>query len=146
MAEAVRKSRLMFLKLMAKLFASVLTLFGVLSSCENSREIIAPYGVQGVTIYGKTYSSGDSSSIAGIQIKLSNPDSAVEYAETTSDDSGFYALEIHTYEITLPDSILLTATDIDGVENGSFASKDPLLYVEEDEYYDIDLYLQEDDE
>ena len=145
MAEAVRKSRLVFLKLMAKLFASVLTLFGVLTSCGRG-EIMAPYGVQGVSIHGKTLSSIDSSSIAGIHIELSSADSSVEFDDTFSDDSGFYHLGIDTYEITFPDSVRLTATDIDGAENGSFASKDTLLYVEEDEYYDIDLYLQEDDE
>lgn len=145
MAEAVRKSRLMFLKLMAKLFASVLTLFGVLTSCGKG-EIMAPYGVEGVTIHGKTLSSEDSSGIAGIQIKFSNADSTVEFAETISYSSGQYQLFVDTYENTLPDSIRLTATDIDGAENGSFASKDTLLYHDGSECYDIDLYLQEDDE
>ena len=59
---------------------------------------------------------------------MSNADSTVEFAETTSDSSGSYHLQIDTDEITLPDSIRLTATDIDGAENGSFASKDTLLY------------------
>ena len=145
MAEAVRKSKLVFLKLIAKLFASVLTLFGVLTSCGKG-EIMAPYGIEGVTIHGKTLSSGDSSSIAGIQIKLSNADSSVEFAETTSDFGGVYILYVDTDEITLPDSIRLTATDIDGAENGSFASRDTLVYLDESQDYDINFFLQEDNQ
>jgi len=145
MAEAVRKSKLEFLKLFAKIFASILSLLGILSSCGRG-ETMAPYGVEGVYIHGKTISSADSSSIAGIQIKLSSPDSTIDFAEATSDSDGRYLMFADANEITLPDSVRLTAADIDGAENGSFASKDTLLFLEEDQYYDIDFFLQEDNE
>lgn len=148
MAEAVRKSKLYFLKLIAKLFASLLSLFGVLSSCDYDR-VTATYGIEGVHFHGYTFSSGDNSNIPEIQVKLSSIDSTVEFAETTSDSSGSYYLGIDTDEITLPDSVLLTATDIDGEENGSFISKDTLLVLDESEFglvYDINFFLPEDTE
>ncbi len=146
MAEAVRKSKFVFLRLIAKLLAYALTLFGVLSSCGD--RVTAAYGIEGVSFYGSTLSSQDSSGIAGIQVKLSSADSSATFGETVSDSLGSYALFFDD-EITLPDSIRLTATDIDGPENGSFLEKDTLLYYEESQYgtvYRIDLHLQEDDE
>ena len=146
MAETVRKSKLMFLKIFAKLFASILSLLGVISGCET---ISADYGVEGVFISGQTLSAADSTNIPGIQVKLSSNDSTEVFGETIADQSGYFNLSVGTGQISLPDSVRLTATDIDGEENGSFAEKDILFYMEEQEDYSsyyINLYMQEDDE
>lgn len=141
MAEAARQSKLVFLKFIAKLFASVLSLFGVLTSCGNN--VTAPYGVEGFFIQGKTISASDLKGIPGIQISVSNPESAEVFAETLTQSHGSYSLHVDPNEVALPDSILLTATDIDGEENGSFISKDTLLYNHESQDYYIDFSLQE---
>ncbi len=142
MAEVVKKSKLLFLKFIAKLFAAVLSLLGVLSGCGNG-EIMAPYGVEGFFIQGKTISASDLKGIPGIQITVSNPESTEVFAETSTQSQGSYSLHIDPDEVVLPDSILLTAADIDGEENGLFISKDTLLYNHESQDYYIDFSLQE---
>ncbi|MCK5133089.1 MAG: hypothetical protein KAR40_13160 [Candidatus Sabulitectum sp.] len=79
MAEAIRKGRLAFLEQFAKLFASVLSISGVLSSgCDL---VSADYGPPGsnLSVYGRTYSSEDSSTVMGLEIRLTSPDSTVDY-------------------------------------------------------------------
>ena len=142
MAEVVKKSKLLFLKFIAKLFAAVLSLLGVLSGCGNG-EIMAPYGVEGFFIQGKTISASDLKGIPGIQITVSNPESTEVFADTLTQSYGDYFIPIDTDEVTLPDSIRLTATDIDGEENGSFIARDTLLSSDGSQDYYIDFSLQE---
>ncbi len=92
MAETVRKSKLTFLKLVAKLFASVLGLIGVLSGCDT---LSADYGVEsvGVSVFGHTVSSFDSSYIEGIQVSLSNTDSTVHYDTAVTGEAGSFHVD-----------------------------------------------------
>lgn len=135
MAEAVRRSRIVFLKLMGKLFASVLTLFGVLSSCDV-REIMVAYGPpEGLLFSGQVVSSSDSSAIPGIQLRLSSPDSSVVYGTSNSLEDGQFNLSVGYQYFPWPKSVLVNVTDTDGELNGSFASKDTLIFPDRDEEY-----------
>ncbi len=132
MAEAVRKSKLAFLKLVAKLFASVLSLIGVLSGCDT---FSADYGVEsvGVSVFGHTVSSVDSSYIEGIQVSLSNTDSTMHYDTAVTGEAGYYNLYIDAMYISLPDTLRIVTADIDGAENGLFAAADTLLEIDPDQ-------------
>ena len=145
MAEAVRKRKFVFLKLIAKLFASVLSLLGVVSGCSGGD---APtYGPPaGVFFQGRVFSSEDSSSVNGIQVQLTNSDLSLVYGTTESSGTGDYYLYLEDDSPPWPDSILVSATDIDGEANGSFAPKDTLIFPDSDEEYQefqIDFVLEE---
>ena len=145
MAEAVRKSKFLFLRLMAKLFASVLSLLGIVSGCGG---LDAPtYGPPaGVYFHGIVVSAEDSSSVTGIQVQLTNPDLTMVYGTTESSGTGNYYLYLEENSPPWPDSILVRATDIDGEANGSFAPKDTLILPDSDEEYQefqIDFVLEE---
>lgn len=141
MAEVVKKSKLAFLKFIARVFASALSLFGVLTSCGNN--VTAPYGVEGVYIQGRVVSASDSKGIQGIEISVSNLEATEVFADTLTQSYGDFFIRIDTDEVTLPDSIRLTATDIDGEENGSFIARDTLLSGDGSQDYYIDFSLQE---
>ncbi len=145
MAEVVRKSKFLFLKLIAKLFASVLSLLGVVSGCSGGD---APtYGPPaGVYFQGMIVSSEDSSSVNGIQVQLSKPDLSSVYGTTLSSENGDYYLYLEENSPPWPDSVLVSTTDIDGEANGSFAPQDTLIFPDSDEEYQefqIDFVLEE---
>lgn len=142
MAEAVRKSRLLFLKFLAKLFASTLSLLGVLSGCDT---LAADYGVEGVYIGGTTFTAEGSLEIPGIQITLSSIDSTEVFDEYITDENGFFNIFAELNQLSDTDSLRLRATDIDGEVNGSFATKDTLLFYDSYEgpqEFDINLFLE----
>ena len=146
MAEAARKGKLMFLKLIAKLFASILPMLGVVSGCSGV-DPMPTYGPPaGVYFQGLVLASEDSSSVSGIQIRLSNPDSTLAYGSTLSEADGNYYLYLEESSPPWPDTVLVSATDIDGEANGSFMSKDTLIFPDSDEEYQefqINFYLEE---
>lgn len=148
MAETIRRSKLAFLKFLAKLISFALALFGVLSSCyEDSMVAYGP--PTGLTVYGDVFSSEDSSLVQGIQIQLSNLDMSTVYNTTYSNENRGYDLYMDGYSPPWPDTILVTATDIDGDTNGSFASKDTLILPDIDEEYQefiIDFSLDSSEE
>ncbi len=149
MAEAAKNGRKALLRLIGKLLASVLSLLGVLSGCNTMMSPSPDYGVLGVLAMGQIHSAVDSNTIAGIQVKLSSPDSIVNYAADTSSSGGDYYLRMGMEYYPWPDSVRLTASDIDGSVNGSFQWKDTLLFLESGQEYQeilIDFYLQSDDE
>jgi len=141
-AETIRRSKLAFLKFLAKLISFALALFGVLSSCyENGMVAYGP--PTDLEVFGRVYSAEDSSHVNGIQIQLSSPDLSTVYNTTLSNADRGYWLFMNTSP-PWPDSILVTATDIDGEENGSFAQKDTLILPDIDEDYqsfEVDFIL-----
>ncbi|MCD4707583.1 MAG: radical SAM-associated putative lipoprotein [Candidatus Sabulitectum sp.] len=144
MAEAVRSGRIVFLRLISKLFASALSLAGILSCCDSVAE--PTYGPP-ATLYfsGQTSSAADSSSIAGIQIQIASPDSSIDYSTSLSDENGQYQQFIENEFYPWPDTVRVIATDIDGDQNGLFAAKDTLLFPERDQEFQefqINFYLE----
>ncbi len=144
MAEAVRKGRIHCLRLIGKLFASVLGFVGVLSSaCVPVRVDYGP-PEPAISVYGRTFSAQDSSSVIGLDIKLTSPDSTVDYGSVIADD-GYFSLYLESADYSpWPDSLRLIATDIDGELNGSFAEKDTILLPDiNEEYVDfhVDFYM-----
>ncbi|MCD4707582.1 MAG: radical SAM-associated putative lipoprotein [Candidatus Sabulitectum sp.] len=141
--EAVRKGQIVYLRSFGKLFASVLSLLGILSGCSMAPD----YGVPSVEVRidGQIRSAEDSSYVQGIQVRLSSPDSSFDYSEYTTIWNGSYELFMGSEYFPWPDSVRLTATDIDGTENGFFEGKDTLLFLEshmEFISFDVDFYLQ----
>lgn len=148
MAETIKRSRLAFLKLLAKLISSVLFMAGVLSSCYKSSNVV--YGPpSALFVFGNVLSAEDSSSIEGIEIKLSNPDMSTVYNTTLSNNQYGFDIYMDGQSSPWPDSILVTATDIDGEDNGSFTAKDTLLLPDtnaEYQEFDVNFVLEETEE
>lgn len=146
MGEMVRKSNLQFLKFTARFFASILSLLGVLSGCDSG--LTAPYGVEGTSLNGKVVSASDHTVIPGIQMSVTNAEGTEVFDDMLTSEDGVYGFSFLNDEVELPHAFLLTASDIDGDENGSFASKDTLLYtnVPGSVYYEIDFSLEEEEE
>lgn len=147
MAEVVRKGRMHCLRLIGKLFASVLGFAGVLSSaCVPVRVDYGP-PEPALCVYGRTFSAEDSSSVIGLDIKLTSPDSLVNYGSDIAYD-GYFSFYLESADYTpWPDSLRLIATDIDGELNGSFAEKDTILLPDINEEYiefNIDLHMLSD--
>ena len=146
MAEAVRRSKVQFLKFVAKLFTSILSLLGVVSGCDT---LAAAYGVEGIFLSGSTFSSEGSIKIPGIQITLSNIDSTEVFDEYITDENGFFNIFAELEQVSDTDSLRLRATDIDGEANGSFAQKDTLILPDIDEDYqsfEVDFILDSNEE
>lgn len=140
MAEKIRNGRMHCLRLIGKLFASVLGLTGVLSSA--CLPVSADYGPPepAISVYGRTFSAEDSSSVVGLEIKLTSPDSLVNYGSVIADD-GYFSLYLESADYyPWPDSLRLIATDIDGELNGSFAEKDTILLPDVNEEY-VDFHV-----
>ena len=136
MAEAVRRSRINFLRLIGKVITSVLAFFGVLSSSSCINGDMPTYGPPaGIYFQGQVLASEDSSSVIGIQVRLSNPDLSSVYGSAESTGGGDYYLYLEQNSPPWPDTVLVSATDIDGEENGSFISKDTLIIPHSDEEY-----------
>ncbi len=146
MAEAARSSRLIFLKLIAKLFTSVLAFFGVLSGSGCTNGFMPAYGPPtGVYFQGQVRASEDSSSVTGIQVQLSNPDLSSVYGTAHSGEYGNYYLPLEQNSPSWPDTVLVSATDIDGEANGSFLPKDTLIIPDSDDEYQefyVDFLLE----
>ncbi|MCK5035731.1 MAG: hypothetical protein KAS73_07565 [Candidatus Sabulitectum sp.] len=136
MAEAVRRSRLVFLNLTAKIFTSVLAFLGVLSGSGCINGDMPTYGPPaGVYFQGQVLAFEDSSSVNGVQVQLSNPDLSSVYGTTQSNPDGKYYLYLEQDSPPWPDTVLVSATDVDGEANGSFAPKDTLIFPDSDEEY-----------
>ena len=146
MAEAARRSRLIFLKLISRLFTSVLAFFGVLSGSGCINGDMPTYGPPaGVYFQGRIRASEDSSSVTGIQVQLTNPGLSAVYGTAESNEHGDYYLPLEQESPPWPDSILVSATDIDGEANGSFLSKDTLIIPDSDDEYQefyVDFLLE----
>ncbi len=141
MAETIKRSKLAFLKFVAKLFTSILSLLGVVSGCDT---LAADYGVEGIFLSGSTFSSESSIKIPGIQITLSNIDSTEVFDEYITDENGFFNIFAELEQVSDTDSLRLRATDIDGEANGSFATKDTLLFYdfyEGPQEFNVNFYL-----
>ena len=151
MADAVRNGRITLLRLSGKVFAAVLSLVGILSCSSGNPEAPPTYGPPspGLYVWGQISSANDSSRIAGIEVKLTSTDSLYDYEADTTYSIQYYGLYMGEEYYPWSDSVRLVATDIDGDLNGSYLSRDTLLFIGSLEYeYDyldlnVDLYLED---
>jgi len=141
------KMRIQFIRWSDLLIGAMLTLLGFSSgSCSKDNEDVKDeYGCPSADykVIGKVVSSANQTTISNIQVKFSQlyyeTDSlgdAVEYVANTvmvyTNDDGSYEVEMNT----VPDSEIdfrLSVSDIDGDENGTFATKDSLINIKDDE-------------
>lgn len=113
---------------MLRLSGCILSMLGVVSSgCSNAAE--PTYGPPSVAIhlFGTTMSSADTAAVAGIEVSALSTDSTTLYSSNLTDSEGNYVLDLILY-YPWPDTLLVTASDIDGAQNGSFLNSDTLIF------------------
>jgi hypothetical protein len=128
MSEAAGNAKRGMLRLSSWILGSILSMLGVVSSgCNNSAE--PTYGPPSVAIrlFGTTMSSADSATVAGIEVSALSTDSTALYSSNLTDSEGNYVLDLMLY-YPWPDTLLVTASDIDGAQNGSFLNADTLIF------------------
>lgn len=127
MAEAVKRTRRNLLQFLGKASGTLLGSLGVITAaCGNAS---VDYGVPpSVNVSGEVKSGGEN--VAGIQVRMLSADGSEVHDSFLSDQYGNYWLEQELTEFSLPDSVLVEATDIDDGENGSFLPADTLVMVE----------------
>jgi len=130
------------------IFSGVLSMLGVLSAgCSNVAEPSYGPPSTSLVLFGTTRSSADSTLVPGIEVSALDADSSTVITSTLTDSQGVYLLYLDSIEFPWPDTLLVTVTDIDGTENGSFLNADTLVFPEvENPYIDMEtnFYLQPD--
>ncbi len=103
------------MKFCTRVFGGILSLFGVITSSCGSMP--CDYGVEpvhAVVVQGMVRS--DTTAIEGIRLQILSMDSSQVYSSSLSGHMGSYYLSSEEK----PDSILITATDVDGEANGLY--------------------------
>lgn len=144
MAELIKNTEKSLVKFCAGIFGAILSLFGVITGSCGSMP--CDYGVEPpprLTIDGSVKSG--TAAVEGIRVQVSSMDSSQVFDSNLSTSQGYFGL----YTEEKPDSILVTATDIDGPDNGlylpaqTFRATDPDL---EEEAFTIDFNLLPDEQ
>ena len=138
MAEAVKRTHLGLLKMISRLSASLLGALGVITaSC--GEEPVA-YGLPpALHIAGDVRSDGEG--IEGLQLRMLSAGSSEVLDSFLSDQYGNYWLDVDLSELSLPDSVIVEATDIDGENNGAYLPSDTLVQVVFQQSSAPDIYL-----
>jgi len=138
----------MVAKFLARMSTFTLSFFSVItSSCDRAP---MAYGVPPhISVEGRVESSGEGIPIPGIQMNMLKSDSSeVISSDISLSPTGRYFLYADCEIFASPDSVIITATDIDGAENGSYLPSDTMIVVEPDsEYfsYEVDFELLPDE-
>jgi hypothetical protein len=151
MSKAVHIAKKRVLMILSGVLGSILSMLGVLSTgCSDSNPVSPSYGPPSTTIvlFGAIRSSADSTFVPGIEISALNADSTTVVSSTLTDAYGNYQLYLDSLEYPWPDTLLVTATDVDGALNGSFLIADSLVFPEVENPYleiEMDFYLETED-
>ncbi len=134
-----RKARKGLLRFAGWLSGSILGTLGVITSgCGWAG---TDYGVPSAVNITGTVTS-DSQPVQGIQLRMVHNGYPDELDIVTSDGYGHYWLEADLSLFSLPDTVTVELTDIDGPLNGSFLPEDTLLPLERDPDLPDMVYLE----
>jgi len=102
-----------------KLIILLLGFLGLATSCDP----VAEYGTPNADFHfkGTVSNSANQAPIENIQVKV-YMDDTIMISQSLTDNTGAYVIDLNLFPIE--QQIKLSATDIDGSENGTFASKD----------------------
>jgi hypothetical protein len=138
----LRNIQIRLLRHAATIFGSLLSFLGVISAACG--ETPTDYGMPlAVYVSGGIESGGQR--IQGIQVRMLSTDSTTVFESTATGTSGSYCIWAELLHFSLPDSVIIEVTDVDGEENGLFLPSDSLLILEyADPYSGGDIYRQVD--
>ncbi len=140
MPEAVFSARRKLFRYVDRLTGFILGLLGVISvSC--GIEPVAYGPPDGCFITGLVKDNG--TAVQGIEINVQSPDSSIIYHSTETSSDGAYWADLYEW----PDSLLITASDIDGPDNGSYLPEGKYITDIPEEgslYYTVDFELEPD--
>jgi len=147
MSELSKNLRRTLVGYSSRLLAFALSSLGIITSSCGVEPVAYGPAYYSLSVYGKTMSSEDSTTVPDITVGAFNADSSTVFDSTESGNFGTYTLYIDTGQYSWPDTVRIVAVDTDGDQNGTFMNSEVMVFPDGtggSQEINVDLYLQPD--